>query len=168
MIHTKRLTLRPFCDADLDALHSIFSDPRAMQYWDRPAWNDPEKTKGVLADFMRHAPQDHLELGIALDGQLIGRAGLWQRYEIAYILHPDYWGHGYASEAVAALIGTVWTQFPDAPALTAEIDPRNLSSAKLLGRLGFELTGVEKENFDYGGIEMTDTAYYRLKRSSDA
>ena len=49
---------------------------------------------------------------------------------------------------------------------TAELDPRNTGSVRLLEKLGFRQTGYEEKNFDYGGIEMTDTAYFTLDRPS--
>lgn len=163
MIRTGRLVLRPFRADDLKALHAIFSDKRAMRYWDRPAWDDRETTQGLLAGFMKDAPGEHLEFAVECDGALIGRAGMWKRYEIGYILHPDHWGRGYATEAVGALIAEAFRRFPEADRLTAEIDPRNAGSRRLLERLGFRLSGFEEKNFLYGDIEWCDTAYYALE-----
>lgn len=160
MIRTERLLLRPFRSDDLAALHRIFSDPRAMRYWERPAWQDIDITRALLARFMRVAPDEHLEYAIEIAGQCVGRAAMWRRYELSYILHPDHWGQGIATEAVTALIGDIRTRFAEAPALTAEIDPRNTGSRRLLEKVGFVQTGYAEKNFDYGGIEMTDTAYF--------
>ena len=33
-LQTERLTLRPALLEDVEDLHAIFSDPRAMRYWD--------------------------------------------------------------------------------------------------------------------------------------
>ncbi|WP_338548113.1 GNAT family N-acetyltransferase [Roseovarius phycicola] len=52
------------------------------------------------------------------------------------------------------------------PVLTAECDPRNIASIALLKKLRFEQTGYAEKNFDYGGIEMCDTAYFELKRKT--
>lgn len=164
MIRTARLLLRPFREGDLDALHAIFSDERAMRYWDRPAWQECETTRRLLFGFMKDAPAEHLEFAIERDGALIGRAGMWKRYEIGYILHPDHWGHGYATEAVGALIPEAFRRFPGAERLTAEIDPRNVGSQRLLERLGFRLDGFKEKNFLYGDSEWCDTAYYSLDR----
>ena len=44
-------------------------------------------------------------------GQFVGRAGLhrperhdWPGVEVGWVLHPDYWGKGYATEAGAAAV----------------------------------------------------------------
>jgi ribosomal-protein-alanine N-acetyltransferase len=156
--------LRPLRAEDLDALHAIFSDPRAMRYWDRPAWSDIAETERLLAGFMREAPQEHLERGIVLGDHLIGRVGMWRRHEIGYILYPDHWGAGHATAVLQAFLPEVFHRFPEVDALTAEIDPRNIASARLLVRLGFTCDRVEEKNFLYGGSEWCDTAYYRLNR----
>ena len=39
-LHTERLLLRPFTEADTDAIFAVFSNPRVMRYWDSPAWKE--------------------------------------------------------------------------------------------------------------------------------
>ena len=168
MIATARLVLRPFREDDLTALHAIFSDPRAMRYWSGPAWEDPEETRRMLGVFRRDAPDEHLELAVEREGALIGRAALWKRWEIGFILHPDAWGQGLATEAVGALLAEVWRRFPEAERLTAETDPRNAASRRLLERLGFALTGITRRDFLYGGTDWCDTAHHALDRPARA
>ncbi len=164
MIDTGRLRLRPLRADDLHPLHAIFSDPRAMRYWDRPAWDEIDQTRALLEAFMKDAPQEHLEYAVEKDGACIGRVGMWKRWEVGYILAPKHWGQGYGSEATTALIAEIWHRFPEAQRLTAEIDPRNAGSARLLEKLGFACTGTEERNFRYGPDEWCDTAYYALDR----
>jgi len=166
IVKTARLTLRPFASADFDGLHALFTDPVVMRYWDEPAWTDPQKTQKVLDQFMRDVPLDQLEYAVDLEGAFIGRVGLWQRDEIGYIFSPHHWGHGYAREAAQALIEQVFEQFQDTKTITAEADPRNTGSVKLLTKLGFIQTGLVEKNFDYGGIEWCDTAYFALERNA--
>lgn len=135
-----------------------------MRHWDRPAFTALEDSRKLLRQFMADAPKQHLEYAVDLDGQLIGRVGMWKRYEIGYIFAPRVWGRGYAFEATSALIGAIWSQYPDARKLTAEADPRNTASIRLLERLGFAQTGFEARNFLYGEDEWCDTAYFALPR----
>ncbi len=164
MIRTERLLLRPFRADDLDALHAMYSDPQVMRYWDRPADGDPEKTRASLDGFLREAPDEHLEYAVERDGVLIGRVAMFRRYEIGYMFAPAHWGAGLATEALQALVAAAFARFPEADALTAEIDPRNTASARLLQRLGFVCTGTAEKNFLYGDTEWCDTAYYALSR----
>ncbi len=75
-----------------------------------------------------------------LEGEVIGKAGAWKLPEVGFILHPDHWGKGLAREAMEAVIAHLEATFPDLPQLTAEVDPRNAASLRLLGRLGFHET----------------------------
>ena len=163
MIRTDRLVLRPLRADDLPGLHAIMSDARAMRYWSWPAHSDLAQTKRFLDGCLRGGP-DVLEYAVDLDGAFIGRVGMWQKAEIGYILRPDHWGRGLATEAVAALVRTVFHRFPGIDVLRADIDPRNLASDRLLRRLGFVLERVEEKNFLYDDAEWCDTAYFTLSR----
>lgn len=165
MIRTKRLLLRPLQLQDLLPLHAILSDPKAMRYWDRPAHTALEDSRKLLEAFTRDAPDQHLEYAVTLDRAFIGRVGMWKRFEVGFLFAPAHWGRGYATEATKALIDRVFERFPDAQELTAEVDPRNIGSCRVLEKLGFVLRRVGEKDFLYGGTEWCDTAYYALPRA---
>ncbi|WGW02886.1 GNAT family N-acetyltransferase [Tropicibacter oceani] len=164
MIRTARLTLRPARPDDLDDLHAIFSNPSAMRYWDRPAYDEIEPTQRFLDWFMTPDPYRREEYMLEYQGRCIGKAGMWRKPEVGYILHPDFWGMGLAREAMQAVIPRCFDRFADLDALSAEVDPRNAGSIGLLTRLGFTRTALREKDFDYGGIEWCDTAVYTLPR----
>jgi ribosomal-protein-alanine N-acetyltransferase len=139
MIRTDRLVLRRATWDDLDAVHRLFSEPRAMRYWSRPEHETLEETRHWLR-FLVEPAADSLDFLIEKDGEVIGKAGAWQLPEVGFLLHPDHWGQGLAFEAMAAVIAHVETEVPALPKLTAEVDPRNAASLQLLSRLGFRET----------------------------
>jgi len=51
-------------------------------------------------------------LAIDLEGELIGTAnvavGEHRQGELGFLLHPDHQGHGYATEAVYAILAQEW------------------------------------------------------------
>jgi RimJ/RimL family protein N-acetyltransferase len=165
LIRTERLLLRDARKEDLLPLHEIFSDPRAMRYWDRPAHEDIEPTRRFLETFMNSDRSMREEYILEHEGVCVGKAGCWHKPEIGYILHPRLWGKGLMYEALSVLIPRIFERFPEEPVLTAEVDPRNTGSAALLRKLGFEQTDYKTKNFNYGGLELCDTAYYELSRS---
>lgn len=164
MIETARLTLRAGRADDLMPLHDIFSDPRAMRYWDRPPHENLDQTARFLNAFMTPDPQSREEYILEHQGRCVGKAGMWRRFEIGYILHPDLWGQGLITESLRAITPRVFERFPDADGLTAELDPRNIGSIKVLEKLGFAQTDLKEKNFLYGDSEWCDTGYYRLPR----
>jgi len=159
MLETARLRLRPARLTDLEPLHAIFSDPRAMRYWDRPAFDDISMTLAFLRDLIAGGAHN-VEYVIEHDGRCIGKAGMWRAPEIGYILHPDYWQQGFGHEALSAIIAEIRRQRPDLPCLTAELDPRNTGSWRLLTKLGFCHLRTEEKVFLYGGTEWCDSAYF--------
>ncbi|MFC3616519.1 GNAT family N-acetyltransferase [Lutimaribacter marinistellae] len=164
MIRTRRLLLRSGRSDDLDPLHEIFSDPRAMRYWDRPPHTELSETRSFLERFMTGPSDDRFEFILDLDGRCIGKAGVWGAPEIGYILQPDLWGRGLAHEALCAVLPRAFERFSDLPELTAQIDPRNTASEKLLRKLGFRQTAYVEQNFLYGENEWCDSAYFAVTR----
>lgn len=164
MIKTARLTLREGREDDLQPLHDIFSDDRAMRYWDRPPHEDIDQTMRFLTHFMRKDPDNREEYILEHNGRCIGKAGMWRRFEIGYILHPDYWGQGLITEALEAIVPQIFARFPETNELTAELDPRNIGSIRVLEKLGFHQTDLKEKNFLYGEDEWCDTGYYALPR----
>ncbi|MCK8463579.1 GNAT family N-acetyltransferase [Aliiroseovarius sp. S1339] len=163
MIQTARLRLRPAVPEDLADLHDVFSHPSAMRFWSHETHTDLAQTQGTLDGMIASHSETGLELVIELDGKVIGKAGLWRMAEVGYILHPDHWGKGLAQEALQAVIDAAWTKHSDVTEITAEIDPRNSGSVKLLNRLGFVLSKTATRTlFIYD--EWCDSAYYVLPR----
>ncbi|MCO6382063.1 GNAT family N-acetyltransferase [Oceanicola sp. 502str15] len=163
MIQTARLTLRPAEPGDLAALHAIFTDPVAMRHWSHPAHEHLEQTAARLEGFIRAERELGPELMILHDGQLIGRAGMWREWEVGYLLAPAAWGHGYATEALTALCAEAFARHPACAALTADIDPRNIGSARVLEKCGFTVTHHAANTFCING-EWSDSTYYCLPR----
>ena len=84
---------------DLEALHRILSDPRAMAYWSSPPHEQIDQTRDWLASMIAIQPSEGEDFIVELGGRPIGKAGLWRFPEIGFIFHPDHWGRGYAREA---------------------------------------------------------------------
>lgn len=168
-LRSARLTLRPIQPSDANALFAIQSNPAVMRYWSHPAWTDIEQAHAqVLDDVQAMRAGRLLKLGIRdqADAPLLGictvsafdaEAG---RAEIGYHLAPQAQGRGYMDEALRCLLAYLF----DARGLRrleAEIDPRNLSSAAVLTRLGFQHEGLLRERCCVGG-ELCDSALYGL------
>ena len=161
-IVTSRLVLRRARAEDLEAIHAVLADPRATLYWSTPPHADLDETRRWL-DSMISAPADESDdFIVEHDGRVIGKAGCWRLPEIGYILHPDYWGRGLAREALEAILPRLFDRFA-IPAVTADVDPRNAASLRLLRGLGFRQTGKAERTWCIDG-EWSDSLYLSLDR----
>jgi ribosomal-protein-alanine N-acetyltransferase len=159
---TARLTLRRAAPDDLAALHEILSDPAAMRFWSSPPHRDLERIRAWLAGMIADGPPLSDDFVIEHAGRVIGKAGCWRLPEIGFILHPRYWGQGFAAEACRAVIAHVFAAY-DLEAITADVDPRNEASLRLLSRLGFVETGRATATYEIEG-EVSDSVYLALRR----
>lgn len=60
--------------------------------------------------------------------------------EIGYGLLPEFWGKGYATEAVTAMVNWALAQ-PGVKCIEAETEPENYASQNVLTKVGFRPTG---------------------------
>ncbi|MDX1440350.1 MAG: GNAT family N-acetyltransferase [Rubricoccaceae bacterium] len=169
ILETERLKLRHPSQNDLGDLFAIFSNPAAMRYWSHEAWTDYDQAKKYLNEINKGFSDRTLFQWASTkkgENRLIGTVTLvrWdesnRHIELGYMLHPDQWGKGYASEAVRAALVFAFEQL-DVHRVEAELDPRNVPSTRLLERLGFRKEGLQRERwflFD----EWSDSALYGL------
>lgn len=164
-IVTPRLTLRSARPDDLVAMHGVLSHPDATRWWSTPPHADLDETRAWLDSMIANGP-DQPDFVVVRDGVVIGKAGFWRLPDVGYILHPDYWGLGLAGEAVAAAVDHVFAT-RKLEELTADVDPENAASIRLLERLGFRKTGFAERTWNVGGV-WKDSLFYGLSRTDRA
>jgi Acetyltransferases, including N-acetylases of ribosomal proteins len=164
-ITTRRLLLRRATWHDLEDIHSVMSDPDAMRFWSRLPHATLEETRtwfpGALLQFDNPNMDERV---IVLSGRVVGYMGIWNMPEFGFILHHDFWGSGYATEAAEAIIPKLFSDHP-IEHLTADVDPRNSASLRLLHKLGFVITGRAEGTFLVGD-EWCDSVYLELSRAA--
>ena len=160
-IRTERLLLRRAVMSDLDAIHSALSDPQAMRYWSTPPHQSREESETWLRSMVDADPAKSDDFCIELDGKVIGKLGCWELPEIGYLIRPQFWGQGLASEALSAFLNRRRSiAIPDT--LTADVDPRNAPSLALLKRNGFVETGRAERTWHTNG-EWCDSIYLEIR-----
>lgn len=161
-ILTPRLRLRRAQAGDLEALHAVFSHPVAMRYWSRPPHTEIGQTRDFLDNMIGASADVSDDFVVEHRGIAIGKAGCWRLSEVGYILHPDHWGQGLATEALGAVVGYIFATRA-VEAITADVDPRNEGSLRLLAKLGFVETHRAERTW-LVGEEWCDSVYLALKR----
>jgi RimJ/RimL family protein N-acetyltransferase len=170
-LHTARLRLRPFDDADADALFALHSNARVLRYWDASAWTDRVRAERFLAACRQMADEGtgtRLAVDRVRDGGFVGWCSLtrWdpdhRRASLGYCLDDAAWGHGYATEAAGAVLDWAFDRL-DLNRVQAETDTRNTASARVLEKLGFVREGLLREDCIVDG-EVSDSWVYGLIR----
>ena len=158
-IRTERLVLRRARLEDAAALHPIFSDAEAMRYWSTLPHVEFVETETWVRNMMEASAEICDDFIVERDGVAIGKLGCWRLPEIGFILSPDVAGQGYASEALTAFIAH--RRRCGSRELTADTDPRNGPSIRLMQRHGFVETGRAANSWLIGG-RWFDSIYWRL------
>lgn len=159
-IATERLLLRRARLDDAGAMHRIMSDAKAMRYWSTLPHDSPEQTRDWVKSMVEETGVERDDFIVERDGQVIGKLGAWRLPEIGFLFDPATWGQGYASEALQAFVSH--RRRCGSVELTADTDPRNFASIRLLQRHGFVETGRAARTWWIGG-EWFDSTYWRLQ-----
>jgi RimJ/RimL family protein N-acetyltransferase len=141
MLITPRLILRPQTSADAPALFVILSDERAMRFWNR-------STIGRLAvvEELVREQQAAMAAGqccywtLFRDGEAVGSIDLSLiqsgSAELGFMLRPELWGQGLASEAVGAVIAHAFDGL-GLTRLAAAVQSANRAAARVLEKNSF-------------------------------
>jgi RimJ/RimL family protein N-acetyltransferase len=144
---TRSLDLRPFVDADVEAMHVIYSDPDVMRYVATGPTVDRAATQRLLRDYGLHQRTHGFSFWGVVErssGALIGDAGLYRtpagEVELGYTLGAPWWGRGYATEAAGA-----WLEAAFGPLGVNEVialaEPANGASLRVLEKVGMRRAG---------------------------
>jgi len=162
-IQTERLLLRrPHAD-DLDAMFEIMSAPSAMRYWSTLPHASLDITELWLDRMIARNATGGEDFAIVLDDRVVGTVGAGKLPDFGFIIHPDCWGQGIATEASRAFIDYAFDTIATSE-LQADVDPRNAASLKVLAKLGFRETGRASNTFLLGD-EWCDSVYLALYRA---
>jgi len=153
-ILTRRLTLRPWRESEVERYCEIYQDERVWKWLGAnptrladataarariAAWQ--ARRTEVFGVWAIEAVDRPLPLGTALLLPMPDGAGKpTHDVEIGWHLAPDAWGHGYATEAAEALLDLAW-QFAISR-VHAVIYPGNDASVAVAVRLGMRDEGL--------------------------
>jgi RimJ/RimL family protein N-acetyltransferase len=169
-IQTKRLLLRELTLLDAATMYSYRKDPEVMRY---QTWH-PASEQEVEAFIKRinrigfGVADTWFQMGIYLKDtqELIGDVGIHflpaenSQAEIGFTVSPKHQRKGYASEAVGHLLDYLFKNLRK-HRVVASVDPRNLSSTKLLEGLGMHKEGHFRQSI-WTSNGWADDAIYAL------
>ncbi len=143
VLETERLALRAPRVEDAGAVAALANDRRIAENTARlpHPYRVADAREWIVGANMQAGERTFL---IEHNGAVIGACGLELRHdlpEIGYWLGVPYWGKGYATEAVRALIDHAFDELGH-DTLVAGARTTNPASRRLLEKCGFQWTGV--------------------------
>jgi [ribosomal protein S5]-alanine N-acetyltransferase len=171
-LHTARLRLRPFAADDVDALFALQSNAAVLRYWDSPPWTERARAEQFVESCQLMSDEGsgaRLAIDRTADDTFIGWCSVtrWNKEfrsaSMGYCLNEDAWGHGYATEAARAIVKWAFDAL-DLNRVQAETDTRNVASAHVLEKVGFQREGTLREDCIVNR-EVSDSWVFGLLRS---
>ena len=170
-IKTARLVLRPFEMCDLDTTYEYANDHTITEYMLYLPSGSKEGTKRFLQKAINEwSKSDPLlyEFAVIFDGKHIGAASVAldesrQNGEIGWIIHKDYQGRGFATEAAKAVMDFAFDKLKVSKVI-AHCDYRNKPSVRIMEKIGLSLEGDKGTRQNKGSGKETQELMYSAYR----
>jgi aminoglycoside 6'-N-acetyltransferase len=168
---TERLTLRTYREDDLEPTLAYYALPEVARYIPYEPWTHEVAVEQLTKRLRRTGIDDdtkELALVVEHGGQVVGDVCLWcaddtrRRGEMGWAFRPDVAGHGFATEAVRALVAVAFDEY-GMQRVFAQLDARNSASARLCERVGMSKEAHLRRDW-WGKGEWSDTLVYGLLR----
>lgn len=150
ILHTERLTLRELTTGDTAFIIELLNSPGWLNFiGDRNVRTNQEATDYLLNGPIKSYHENGFGLSLVstrADDKPIGLCGLLKRPtlqmpDIGFALLPGFDGKGYAYEIASALLARTKSKW-NIPKICAIVMPTNLSSIKLIEKLGLKQVGT--------------------------
>ena len=153
-LESERVILQEIEKKDWSDIHKYASQSIVCQY---QPWgpNTEIESKDFVEQVLEDAKEDSRSRFVfvviqKIDGRMIGsgefnlRDQINKVGEIAYIINPDHWGKGFATEVAQILIEFGFNEF-NLHRIYATCDPGNVGSIKVLEKIGMTKEGRMRE-----------------------
>jgi [ribosomal protein S5]-alanine N-acetyltransferase len=171
VLNSNRLLLRKPVAADKESFFEIRGRRETMQYIPRPlakSVEDAEAVINMINGFTDRNERINWAIEEVSSRAMIGMIGYVNfrpdsyRGEVGYVLHHQFCGRGYASEALKTVLDYGFNQL-GLHSVEAIIRPENERSIKLVEKLGFVREGYFRDYIFHEG-SFYDEAIYSLIR----
>jgi RimJ/RimL family protein N-acetyltransferase len=148
-LRTRRLVLTPVAVRHARALHALINDWEVVKTLAVLPWPVPLAAVESFAASQERSEGGEDAFAVLLDGAPIGTCGIKRpgsgrpprkMPRLGYWIGRPHWGQGYATEAVAAIVGHAFERF-DADVVGAGVFVDNPASRRVLEKLGFTRVG---------------------------
>lgn len=171
-IQTVRLHLRPLTFQDADVMFSTWAtDMDVVRYLSWRPHTSVEETRRILSYWVSNYPDPKFYIwGIQLaTGRLIGTISIhsisdsFERGEVGYALAKAYWGKGYASEALQAILNHAFSTI-GFNRIEAHHSIENPASGRVMEKCGMQKEGLLRQYYRSNAGFQDALIYSILKR----
>ena len=172
ILKTDRLSLLPLHESDIGFMRELMARPESYYYDSDSAKTNDEIAKECLryCERSKELPDEGAIRWIVKSKDVsVGEVHVqcnWEptrEWEIGWHFLPEHWGQGFATEAVKAVIGHVFTNFR-INRLAAFLNADNQRSAALAERVGMIREGRLREVRYVRGVYYDEYVFSILKR----
>lgn len=150
IIQTKRLILRPLTISDASQMFNHWANSETVtKYLTWPPHTTVEQTKALIA-FLEETADEDWGIVIQATNELIGTISVvdnkpeLQTKALGYVIGEAYWGAGYMTEALDAVINYLFTH-TEVNRIEASHDVENPASGKVMIKNGMILEGILRQ-----------------------
>lgn len=165
---TERLVIRPLALGDVEEFVRYRNIDAVARYQDWPLPYTAAMAEDLIAADGDGGPHRGGWVQLAIDhaGAIVGDFAVWidddgALASLGYTIAPEHQGHNYAVEATAHVVEWLFTDV-GVHRITATLDPRNIASARVLERSGFEYEGTARSAALIRGAWEDDTRFSLL------
>lgn len=140
---TERLTLKPLSLRDVNDLFTMFSDQRAMLFMPTPPHESVDETRKWLELEMSRKGERYWAVRLLGEKRVIGYVNFLGETRfpgLGYMIAPDNWGKGYATEACRVVLAYGFEQLAY-DRVELWINEANGASRRVAEKLGFDVKG---------------------------
>lgn len=144
-LKTSRLTLRRSTVDDVDSVFAIHNDPSTYLHLPSARMTRPDQAARLVEAWLDHWEAEGFGYACVrprAGGSVLGFAGAKRQtirdqpaLNLYYRFDPAAWGHGYATEAVLAVLDWLRGTYPELP-VVARVASNNPASARVAQRVG--------------------------------
>ena len=163
ILHTQRLMLRPWTEADAETLFKYAADPEVGPAAGWAAHTSVEDSREII----RTVLSAEGTFAVCLDdrgGEPVGsigwfvRDGLPDGVEIGYWIGKPFWGQGYIPEAVECVLEYLFTE-TDCPRVWCSHFLGNEKSKRVIEKCGFRPEFLQEREWPAIGKKLTEQFY---------
>ena len=171
-LETADLLLRKPRMKDAEDIYGYASDPEVARFVLWEPHSSLSDTRAFVRELRRRIREGWPSSWVVVHretGKVIGTIGLiWysdenRSAELGYSFSREYWNQGYATQALRAVIDSVFSSLP-LNRLEAQHDVRNPASGRVMQKCGLTQEGILRGRIMNKG-EYIDTALYSILRS---